>query len=333
MFKKIVIFVFVLLCLTAAGTFVLTRPWFVVRIVRSAVNARASGWALTDLTIGKMAVDHKGSVIVEDARFAINQGEGKWQGEVPVFYLDTLQSLAGPQKKVTMEVAGAKVRSDMAQLQGISVKVTLRLTEKKWRIDGGSVHIDSLAAQAILLKALEARFGGDRDALTVDSWQAKWADGNLSGRLTVSPEAYTMHADVAQVDLSQIALQVRDMRGRLDGTVDIEIERATNAIGALKGYLDAPQGAELHAVFLQPLLTYIPASNQKNILEQLITENANVFFDHAGVHLENVRNDALHFLIEMDSKKLNLDIGVTVDLHVEGGLKSLLERLPQFISG
>ena len=85
--------------------------------------------------------------------------------------------------------------------------------------------------------------------------------------------------------------------------------------------------------FYSRFFLYIPASAQRDILEDLIAAGMDVFFDHADVRLKSAQSDSLNLLIKMDSKKLNLDLTVTVDLNVEGGLKGLIERLPQFISG
>ena len=135
---------------------------------------------------------------------------------------------------------------------------------------------------------------------------------------------------VAQVELGEVA---PGMRGRIDGNADIEIQSVDNAVTAMNGRFDAPQGAQIPAAFLQPVVSYIPASTQRDILEKLIAAGTDVFFDHANVRVKSARSDSLNLLIKMDSKKLNLDLAVTVDLNVEGGLKSLLDRLPQLAPG
>jgi len=192
------------------------------------------------------------------------------------------------------------------------------------------MQADSLAAPGIALSSLEAYFSGNDSLLIADPCRARWARGNLKGRLTVTPRDYTIHADIAQVELGEVA---PGMRGRIDGNADIEIQSVDNAVTAMNGRFDAPQGAQIPAAFLQPVVSYIPASTQRDILEKLIAAGTDVFFDHANVRVKSARSDSLNLLIKMDSKKLNLDLAVTVDLNVEGGLKSLLDRLPQLAPG
>lgn len=342
MFKKVLIFVFVLLCLAAAGIYVITRPWFVAKVIKSAVNAQVKDFQLDDLSFGKIHIDGNGLVTIKDARFALRllpQGNQEWQGQIPVVYLDNLRSLV-KSGKIIVSIERSDAAADGVQLKGISSQMTVTWTGPKWHIpfenvpkwhiSEGSARGDFLSAGGITFSSFEAYFSGNENLLIADSWRAKWADGNLSGRLTVTPEAYTMHADVAQVELSEVA---PNMRGRINGSAEVEIQRADNAIHALNGHFDAPQGAQIPAAFLHPILSYIPASTQRDILEDLISAGTDVFFDHADVRLKSARSDSLNLLIKMDSKTLNLDLAVTIDLNVEGGLKGLIERLPQLISG
>ena len=332
MFKKVLIFVFVLLCLAVAGIYVVTRPWFVAQAIKSAVNARVKDLQLRDLTFEKIGVNSNGLVTIKDVRFTLRlfpREDQQWEGHIPVVYLDNLRSFVRS-KKIFVSVERADAAADAVRLKGVSSRMTLTFTGGKWHIAKGSVNGGSLSAGPITLSPLEAHFSGNENLLIADPWRARWADGNLSGRLTVVPEAYTMHADVAQVELSEVA---PNMRGRMNGSVEMEIQRSDNALTALSGHFDAPQGAQIPAAFLQPILSYIPASAQRDILEDLIAAGMDVFFDHADVRLKSAQSDSLNLLVKMDSKKLNLDLTVTVDLNVEGGLKGLIERLPQFISG
>ena len=339
MLKKVLILVFVLLCLAVTGVYVITRPWFVAKAVKSAVNARVKDFQLRDLSFGKIDVNSNGLVTIKDARFALRLlpqaerlpagGNQEWRGQIPVVYLDNLRSFV-KSKKIIVSVERLDAAIDEVRIKGVSSKIILTFTGSQWHITKGSVNGDSLSAGGITLSPFEAYFSGNENLLIADSWRAKWAEGNLSGRLTVTPQNYTIQADIAQVELSEIA---PNMRGRINGSAEVEIQRADNAINALNGHFDAPQGAQIPAALLQPILSYIPASTQRDILEELIAAGLDVLFDHADVRLKSVRSDSLNLLIKMDSKKLNLDLAVTIDLNVEGGLRSLIERLPQFISG
>jgi|GEM_PF-5580907 len=332
MFKKVLIFVVVLLCLAVAGIYVVTRPWFVAQAVKSAVNAQVKDFRLDDLDFGKVHIDGNGLVTVKDVSFALRllpQEDQQWEGHVPVVYLDNLRSFVRS-KKIFVSVERADAASDAVRLKGVSFQITFTFTGPKWHIAKGSVKGDSLSAGPITLIPFEAYFSGNENLLIVDSWRAQWAGGNLSGRLTVTPLNYTIQADIVQVELSEVS---SNMRGRINGTTELEIQRVGNAVNAFNGHFDAPQGAQIPAALLQPILAYIPASTQRDILEKLIAAGLDVFFDHADVRLKSVQSDSLNLLVKTDSKKLNLDLAVTIDLNVEGGLKNLIERLPQFISG
>ena len=96
MFKKVLIFVFVLLCLAVAGIYVVTRPWFVAQAIKSAVNARVKDLQLRDLTFEKIGVNSNGLVTIKDVRFTLRlfpREDQQWEGHIPVVYLDNLRSL------------------------------------------------------------------------------------------------------------------------------------------------------------------------------------------------------------------------------------------------
>lgn len=332
MLKKVLIFVFILLCLAVAGIYVVTRPWFVAQAIKSAVNAQVKDFQLDDLSFGKIHIDDNWLVTIKDARFALRllpHGNQEWQGQIPVVYLDNLRSLV-KSWKIIVSIERLDAVTDGVQLKGISSQMTVILTGPKWHIFEGSARGDFLSAAGVTLSSFEAYFSGNENLLIADPWRAQWADGNLSGRLTVTPQNYTIQVDIAQVELSEIA---PNMRGRINGSAEVEIQRADNAIHALNGHFDAPRGAQIPAALLQPILAYIPASTQRDILKELIAAGLDVLFDHADVRLKSAQSDSLNLLVKMDSKTLNLDLAVTIDFNVEGGLKGLIERLPQFISG
>ncbi len=330
--RKFIIFLLALLCLTAAGIYVVTRPWCVANIVKSAVNALGNDFQLRDLSFKKFTIDPAGSVVIKDVRFSFvftRQKGQEWHGQIPAVYLDNLRSLA-KSSKIIVSVERADVATREVRLKNVSLEMTLLLIGAKWNVSSASMRADSFAAPGIALSSLEASFSGNDSLMVVDSWRARWAQGELKGRLTVTPRDYTIHADITQVELGEVA---PGMRGRIDGNADIEVRNADNAVTALDGHFDAPQGAQIPAAFLRPILSYIPPSTQRDILEKLIAAGTDVLFDHANARLKSLRSDSLNLLIEMDSEGLNLDLVVTIDLNVEGGLKSLLERLPQLASG
>ncbi len=331
-YRKLIIAFFVLLCLAAAGIYVLTRPWCVARIVKSVVNAQVKDFKLHELKFKKIGLDANGLVTVKDLRFMFtpaHREKQQWQGQIAALYLDNLRSLAKT-KKINVSVEQADVASQEVRLKGVFSRMTIVLTGSKWNISSANLRGNSLAAPGVTLNSLKAYFSGNANLLIADPWFAQWAQGNLKGRLTLAPQDYTIHLDITQIELGEVA---SGMRGRINGDIDAEIKSADNEILTLSGSFDAPQGAQIPAAFLQPILSYIPASTQRDILEQLIAAGMDVLFDHANVRMKSVRSDSLNLLIKMDSKKLNLDLVVTVDLNVEGGLKSLLERLPQMASG
>ena len=121
MLKKVLIFVFVLLCLAVAGGYVVTRPWFVAQVVRSAVNAGVKDLQLRDLSFGEIGVNSNGLVTIKDVRFTLRlffQEDQQWQGDIPVVYLDNLLALVKSKKIIVsverLDAATDEVRRTLA---------------------------------------------------------------------------------------------------------------------------------------------------------------------------------------------------------------------------
>ena len=325
MFKKIFIGLAILLILTPAGIYFLTRPSVLAKIVQLRVNASAGDLKLTELNFENIQFSQNGLVRIQGVSFTalLPLQKEKWRGGIPVVYLDNLKSFLG-RKKITVSFPEAHLKANTAQLPRISFKAPLTFSGRKWRITDGNVSIDSLALKGMVLTGLQAWLNGNEELLTADPWTFKWAGGNISGDLTASKETYKIHADVTQVDLSEIARMKSAIFGPMHGHINgrIEIEWEAGKIRALKGYWDAPSGVEMRAVFLKLLLPYLPPSAQKNILTDLIVHDAVVFFDHADVYMTSPQSDLMEFEIKLLSQKLNLNIDLKIDLNMDGGLKN-----------
>ena len=340
MLKKFVIFLFVLICLAATGLYLLTRPSFIAHVIKVVVNSQTQDWTLKDLTIAEIHVNQKGFATIQNIHFdaiyvdPFNQETQRWQGEIPIISLSHPISFLTSGKGMTISVSHAVVQGHDVQLRELSLKTTVTSSKNRCLISDGDIRIEAVLFNDMSLGTVDAQFHGDQDELIADSWHATWAGGKLSGRLTASQKAYTMHADVVQVDLSEIVRMNHalpaDIHGRLDGALNVK--GTPRDITAIDGNFDALKGADIPAAFLKMLLPYLPPSAQKKDLERLIANNTNVFFDHADIHVASLDLESLNLRIRLASQKLNLNMDITVDLNVEGGFNSLLNRLYQLSS-
>jgi hypothetical protein len=344
MLRKIFVIFILLLCLAGLAFYLLTWPPFLTRLVKEVVNQKNTDWIIQDFTIDRINVDKKGLVNVNDVHFTIQHTDQKadskkvevWQGQIEAVQLDNLNTFWGPERMVTVSVTNANAQTETINVQGADVQVIVKLQadRKRRTVVEGNLHIDTVASAGGELTLVEAAFHGNEDKVVVDPWRGNWAGGLLAGKLTLAKDEYTIHADVLQVDLSQLE-EINEpvlggMRGRLDGTLDLSAD--AQQIHSLKGYFAAPVGAEVRAALLKPIVAYIPASQQKDILVALITQNTNIFLDQADINLQSSQSEMITFHTHLASTKLNLNMTVTIDVNVEGGLKNLTNHISHLLT-
>lgn len=154
-------------------------------------------------------------------------------------------------------------------------------------------------------------------------------DGVLNGKIvleTQNPLTYHMEIfleDVDAVKLKEAQAVFDNIRGRLSGVM--LIQGTPDAIESISGSVKAKEGGEVKAVLLQPILQYVPMPEQKKQLEAIIAKGGRIPLEVAKVDLSSIENDkiTMHFILK--SREYNLDLNLTIQLNVEGGLMGLLD--------
>ena len=116
--------------------------------------------------------------------------------------------------------------------------------------------------------------------------------------------------------------------GKLNGNFILEGKK--DKIRSLKADLDIPKGGTLKASLLSFIMAYLPQSTQKKELEALMGSEGHIPFEKGFLLVRSLNDETLAAEIGLKSEKFNLDIDVTVDINLEGGLQNLLGYLKDF---
>lgn len=167
--------------------------------------------------------------------------------------------------------------------------------------------------------------------IEAESIQADCYEGKITARFRLSYAkilSYQTDIDFIQVNLSRLENVNREvfsnLRGFVDGNVRISEE---NGKAALESHLKISSGGEVRAELLKPLLQYIPQSLQRKELEKLIREDGLVSLDKGVVYLKSISDEKLSSQINLESRKLNLNTNLTVDVNVDGGIRNYYKHL------
>ena len=334
MLKKLLILFFVFVLLTAMGVYLLTSPWFVTSVAKNVVNSRSKDWTLKEFTIGKIQVNPRPTLNLSDIEFVaeyvdpFNAQKKEWHGRIPALSLSALTPAFAAEQKILFIISEISLQSEDLQLRGVSFEGLATLSNKQWNLVSGNLKVGSLETKDILLKDIQAVISGNANKLTVDPWQAQGMGGTLKGQLTASDHDYTMKANIFGAQLNEIpgVDGLGEVRGQIDGS--FAMSGTFEDMQTIEGDFNALKGAEIPAAFLEMVLPYIPRSAQRKILEDLIANKDNIFFDYATIQLKTLQAESLTSVIKLSSQKLNLNMEITIDLNVEGGLSTLWSYLP-----
>ncbi|OGX07044.1 MAG: hypothetical protein A2Z88_03050 [Omnitrophica WOR_2 bacterium GWA2_47_8] len=164
---------------------------------------------------------------------------------------------------------------------------------------------------------------------TIAPLTAKLYGGTIAAEIVLAyskdfPYSINLKAkEIGMLELEEINQAVfSNMKGKADA--DLHIVGTAGGITNVSGSVWSPKNAQIKAVLLKPLLDYIPQSTQKKELDLLIKEQGNIPLETAVLKIENYEDEKLATRVDLKSEKFNLDIGVKLDLNIEGGMKNLM---------
>ena len=164
---------------------------------------------------------------------------------------------------------------------------------------------------------------------TIAPLTAKLYGGTIAAEIVLAyskdfPYSINLKAkEIGMLELEEINQAVfSNMKGKADA--DLHIVGTAGGITNVSGSVWSPKNAQIKAVLLKPLLDYIPQSTQKKELDLLIKEQGNIPLETAVLKIENYEDEKLSTRVDLKSEKFNLDIGVKLDLNIEGGMKNLM---------
>ncbi len=195
----------------------------------------------------------------------------------------------------------------------------------------GQLLVDRAMHSDVRATDISAKFESITDALRIYNMEARAYEGSIVGSMQVPTKEngdLFINVNIAGVDLSRMADDKPVISSYVSGVVNgaVNVEGTMNGIGALTGNIAFLPNAQLKARLLQPLIQYLPSNTiQRQELESLVQTDDMVTIDVGSVALKNVGNDTVSAAIVVQSKKFNLDINLTVDFVVEGGLDSVFQ--------
>jgi len=328
-----IISIFLLVTVIVTSTFLLTvlfYPKAMQNVLIFSANKFLKDVAVRDLVIAHQVCNLPRQFTFKDVSLTLEQGQEAYAMSFKTIRISEIPNIFSG-KKAVLEVKGGAVKSSSFQAEGIDVALVSETIEK-W---AGQASVKN--AQSNGFKAYDINAD-----VAITSEQAVILDINgdsYKGKVTGRAHVYfvpTVHytADVALQGLDTAEMEgvnsslFSQVRGRIYGT--IEVLGPAGGLDNIKMDIRINEDGEIQAKLLEPLLAYIPKSTQKENLEMVIKNNGRIRVDNAQMKLSNQDPETVSMDIRIQSDYLNLDVNVTVDVIIEGGMQGLLKNFNQF---
>ncbi len=175
---------------------------------------------------------------------------------------------------------------------------------------------------------------GDGHKVRFPSLSSEGYGGSIKGQFTLEYDpklSYSAGLELQTLNLRLLGAVNPEVFSKVEGIISGIVAFTGNPSGiqSLEGNLDIPKGGMIKAVWLKPMVEYIPASSQRDELEGLIKKNSGLPIQQVSVKFNSIGEDSLKTEVNLTSRLVQL-VDSTVDLNVEGGLKGLLLPLVLF---
>lgn len=232
------------------------------------------------------------------------------------------------------------------QWQGLNIKSSLFMVQQlngngQVEVRGGSLknfhgklQLGSFLFNQFLFLGGEPDVVGDPLKIELTDLTMRFAGGRVTAEISLERAAsvrYIMQGQFEDVDLGRLVEDREplfpDIKGKVSGDFALAGDGAD--IRELTSSFHLLPGGQVKAAMFQYLLNVIPDSQQRTELQKLIAQGGDVDLDKAEITVSNVGTEKLAWKIQLVSEKYNLDVNLTLDVNVEGGLNTLLANLEQ----
>jgi len=338
MFKKLIALVLLSTLITAGfAVTVLVCPWVSKRFIPVFVHAAFGNVRIKDLDIARQTFRYPDRLMFKNVKGVVVLDDTPYTISLPAATITGQRLFSSSARKAGLNIRKADISSPVMSARGVDAEVSSIGLFSESSPANGVFTIENIQSLGYALTDARGAFAAAPGRLTISPFEGKLygGQGKADVLVTFEPEpAYVVKAQISGVDIKMLEEVNPAVFSNMKGTVagDIAVNGDSRGIRGASGSLWSGPGAEVKAFLLKPLLDYIPQSTQKKELERLIATAGNISLDTATLAIKDLTDERISTKINLKSKKFNLDIGLALDLNIEGGLNNLLKLQEQFFT-
>ncbi len=185
------------------------------------------------------------------------------------------------------------------------------------------------------LSDVASQMSGDSHRVVFDHFQSVFAEGAIKGKILLdyAPDvAYSMNLNIQKLQTKRLSRWNSQIFDQIDGEISGHLILAGNLqnITSLESDFQMSEGSTMKAALLGFIANYLPQSQERKALEVLIKTQGVIPLEKATVTIKNDGKEKLSSILMLQSRKLNLDLNVALDMDVEGGLQGALNHFKEF---
>lgn len=235
--------------------------------------------------------------------------------------------LIWPQRRVTVSAHSAVISYDKGQAHEAAGEAVLSRDGKRifcrGRISAASASWDKINAGPI-----DFLFDSAGAELRLYDIHGDAYGGQVKGVVDYSPAGGYV-ADLTLDRLQVVRLEkdlggpFRDLGGSLSGKVYVKGSGAW--LQKIETAVDMPAGGQISAAMLSSIASYLPSSQEKKRLAELIQSRGKLAVEVFSFTIRNDRPDVLSGRIGLKSREANLELNVAHEIHIDARIGDLIK--------
>ena len=205
----------------------------------------------------------------------------------------------------------------------------------EWRQSEGEVSAQAVTFKKSSLRSLKADLSATRELLRFDNVSAELFEGDIDGTARVSlgklPE-FTVDLAGEDLNLATAAEQYPRLFSGFSGKSRVKIKLRGTPQTYIKECLitiELQEGGTIDPSFLSFLLDFLPASQQKQEYRRLIRTDTSLPLTTGDITIESSDEHTLTSRVNLTSTEYDLNVSVTFDVTVEGGLQGAITYMQE----
>ncbi len=331
-FKFFFILVFCAILTSSMMIFaLLSSPRVMQATLKTAANIFLKDMTVIDLVIERQDIRFPQEFFFGDVFLQLKREEQEFDLRFKSIRFSGLRQFLNQKPGALAEIQEGSVSFSNFEIRGIEAHL-LSESQRDW---AGSVFAQGVQSQGFEAKNIQTEIRVRPAEIKFSNLQAQSYLGGLKGEAiiflipSIAYKANFIFEKFETEALKKInASLFSQMSGQIDG--DILIQGPAGGFEKIKMNAALRPGARVQAQIFSPLLTYIPSSKERKNLQSAIDQKQLVSISSGQIQLSNQDLEKITTDIQLKSQHFNLDVNLTIDIIIEGGLNRLIDHFQQF---